>query len=133
MKKNKDSEVLKWKSNFAIRFEQIREASGLSQAEMADTIGMSQNLVYRSEKDCDISLNSFLLLFVHYMKNYKMNPEWFFAEDNTGYTPYEMESKKAKRVSSVVERKLNRVILDMLATLQREGLIPQPETRNPQE
>ena len=125
MKKKKDSEVIKWKSNFAMRFEQIRESSGLSQVEMADTIGMSQNLVYRSEKDCDISLNSFLLLFVHYMKNYKMNPEWFFAEDNSAHTPYEMESKKEKRVLSIAERKLNRIILDMLATLQREGLIPQ--------
>ena len=130
MKRKRDSEIVKWKSNFAMRFEQIREASGLSQVEMADTIGMSQNLVYRSEKDCDISLNSFLLLFIHYMKNYKMNPEWFFAEDNTGYTPYEMESKKAKRVSNIAERKLNRIFLDMLATLQHEGLIPQLETKN---
>lgn len=123
---------MKWKSNFAMRFEQIREASGLSQVEMAETIGMSQNLVYRSEKDCDISLNSFVLLFIHYMKNYKMNPEWFFAEDNTTYTPYEMESKKAKRVSSIAERKLNRIFLDMLASLQQEGLIPQLETKNDQ-
>lgn len=130
MKRKQDSDVVKWKSNFAMRFEQIREASGLSQVEMAETIGMSQNLVYRSEKDCDISLNSFLLLFIHYMKNYKMNPEWFFAEDNTVYTPYEMESKKAKRVSSIAERKLNRIFLDMLAALQQEGLIPQLETKN---
>ncbi|GAB4022683.1 hypothetical protein GCM10028808_70910 [Spirosoma migulaei] len=132
MKKKRDSEIVKWKSNFAMRFEQIREASGLSQVEMANTIGMSQNLVYRSEKDCDISLNSFLLLFIHYMKNYKMNPEWFFAEDNSGFTPYEMESKKAKRVSSIAERKLNRIFLDMLATLQHEGLIPQLESKNDQ-
>ncbi|SFF01955.1 helix-turn-helix domain-containing protein [Spirosoma endophyticum] len=129
MKRNKDSEVKKWKSNFAMRFERIREDSGLSQVEMADTIGMSQNLVYRSEKDCDISLNSFLLLFIHYMKNYKMNPEWFFAEDNTGYNPYEMESKKAKRVSSIAERKLNHIFLDMLTTLHHEGLIPKFENK----
>ncbi|GAB2546528.1 hypothetical protein [Spirosoma aerophilum] len=130
MKRKKDSDVIKWKSNFAMRFEQIREASGLSQVEMAETIGMSQNLVYRSEKDCDISLNSFLLLFIHYTKNYKMNPEWFFAEDNTAYTTYEMESKKAKRVSSIADRKLNRIFLDMLATLQQEGLIPKLETKD---
>lgn len=133
MKKKKDSEVLKWKSQFAKRFEQIREASGLSQVEMADTIGMSQNLVYRSEKDCDISLNSFLLLFVHYMKNYKMNPEWFFAEDNAGFTPYELESKKSKRQSSSTERRRNKIILDMFNTLQRDGLLPQIEASASQE
>ncbi|SFE55410.1 helix-turn-helix domain-containing protein [Spirosoma endophyticum] len=133
MKKKKDSEVVKWKSQFAKRFELIREASGMSQVEMADTIGMSQNLVYRSEKDCDISLNSFLLLFVHYMKNYKMNPEWFFAEDNSGFTPYEMESKKTKRVSSAVERRRNKIILDMFNMLQRDGLMPQAETNTTQE
>lgn len=133
MKKKRDSEVLKWKSQFAKRFEQIREASGLSQVEMADTIGMSQNLVYRSEKDCDISLNSFLLLFIHYMKNYKMNPEWFFAEDNAGFTPYEMESKRVKRQSSHTERRRNKIIEEMFTTLQREGLIPQTEANTTRE
>lgn len=127
MKKKKDSEVVKWKHLFAKRFELIREGSGLSQVEMADTLGMSQNLVYRSEKDCEISFNSFLMLFVHYMKNYKMNPEWFFAEDNSGYNAYELESRRTKRLNSGVERRRNNIINEMFSTLQREGLIPQTE------
>lgn len=124
MKKTTDSQVTKLKKQFAQRFTKIRAESGLSQQDMADTIGMSQNLVYRSEKDCDISLSSFLLLHVHYVKNYNMNPDWFFAEDNQGLAPYELGPKRTKRLVQSAERKRAKIIGDMIAELDRQGLLP---------
>lgn len=123
MKKTTDSQVTKLKKQFAQRFTKIRVESGLNQYDMADSVGMSQNLIYRSEKDCDISLSSFLLLYVHYVKNYNMNPDWFFAEDNQGLSPYELAPKRTKRLMQSAERKRAKIIGDMITELARQGLL----------
>lgn len=118
-----DARVIAYKKSLAQKFTKLREDSGMTQGEMAEAIGTSQNLVYRSEKDCEISLDALLTLFFYYKLNFKVSTEWFFGEENNGYLPYEMEPKKNKRLQSQREKKQIKILQEMISKLREGGLL----------
>ncbi len=64
------------------RLATFRKFIGLSQQEVADQIGTTQNLIYRIENDLSSSISMVLQVCHYYYQQYHLNFEWLMNPDS---------------------------------------------------
>jgi len=122
--KQKDKETEAFKKLVSSRFEELRNDLQLSQQELADLVGTTQNLIFRMENDLKASTSSLFLLFLFYFKNYNINPEWLFSPRNTDVPKYYNDIKLSKRKKDAEETRRTEILTKMLKELTDNNLIP---------
>jgi len=122
--KQKDKETEAFKKLVSSRFEELRNDLQLSQQELADVVGTTQNLIFRMENDLKASTSSLFLLFLFYFKNYNINPEWLFSPRNTDVPKYYNDIKLSKRKKDAEETRRTEILTKMLKELTDNNLIP---------
>lgn len=115
MKSNENPEILRFLQKIGERFKEIRDNLGLTQDEMAETIGVSQNLIFRIEKGQSVS--SMMLAYYHFYRNYKINPAWLFAIDDLGEEPYRTFQKDAKRLKDASQAQKSKLLDQLIMQL----------------
>ena len=71
-----------YRTELARRLGQLRIQFGLSQRDFLDTLGLGQNIIFRSEGDLNISIEALLKLALYYIQTHQINPDWLFNPDN---------------------------------------------------
>lgn len=122
--KTKDKETESFKQLVSSRFEELRNDLQLSQQELADVVGTTQNLIFRMENDLKASTTSMFMLFLFYHKNYNINPEWLFTPRNTDVPKYYNDIKLSKRKKDAEESRRSEILTKMLKELKDNNLIP---------
>ena len=122
--KQKDKETEAFKKLVSSRFEELRNDLQISQQELADVVGTTQNLIFRMENDLKASTSSLFLLFLFYFKNYNINPEWLFSPRNTDVPKYYNDIKLSKRKKDAEETRRTEILTKMLKELTDNNLIP---------
>lgn len=118
-----DEEIVTLKKQLSARFEQLRKDQKLTQVELSELLGTSQNLVYRTETDLKLSLDSFLYVVTYFVKNYNVNPEWLIAQNVRGVPTYTTDLNTRKRVSDSQDKKRSEIVKQMIKLLADENLI----------
>ena len=121
--KTKDKETESFKQLVSSRFEELRNDLQLSQQELADVVGTTQNLIFRMENDLKASTTSMFMLFLFYHKNYNINPEWLFTPRNTDVPKYYNDIKLSKRKKDAEESRRSEILTKMLKELKDNNLI----------
>lgn len=88
-----EGEVERIKDKIGQRFEMLRHDLKLSQAELAEEMGTTQNLIFRLENGLKVSQTSLFSTFLYFYKNYQINPEWLFSPENEYLPRYHAEQK----------------------------------------
>lgn len=122
--KTKDKETESFKQLVSSRFGELRNDLQLSQQELADVVGTTQNLIFRMENDLKASTTSMFMLFLFYHKNYNINPEWLFTPRNTDVPKYYNDIKLSKRKKDAEESRRSEILTKMLKELKDNNLIP---------
>ena len=125
----RDSEATAHKIVIGRRFAMLRGDLQLSQAELAHLMGVSQNLIFRLEKEIAVSNESLIYVFLFFVKNYKVNPEWLFAPNNQDVPRYHTELKLAHRKNATDTSKRREIINRLLDDLRELDQVTN-ETQN---
>ncbi|PRY27806.1 helix-turn-helix protein [Spirosoma oryzae] len=119
----KDQDSKELKKQIGERFAMLRNDLKLTQQELADKLGTSQNLVYRLENNLSCSMDSILVAYIFFVRNYKVNPEWLFAIDTDGIARYNLDARNQKRKKDAEHQRRNEIFEDMLTELRKNKLI----------
>jgi transcriptional regulator with XRE-family HTH domain len=65
----------------ARRMAKAREYLKMSQQELADEFGSTQNLIYRLENGLRVSRDMYTLIALYFIKRHKVSYEWLFNPD----------------------------------------------------
>lgn len=65
----------------ARRLAKVREYLKMSQQELADEFGTTQNLTFRLENGLKVSREMFTLIALYYIKRHRVSYEWLFNPD----------------------------------------------------
>lgn len=97
----------------------FRKFTGLSQQEVADQIGTTQNLIYRIENDLNSSISMVLRVCHYYRQQHQLNFEWLVNPDSTDteFAPMRLtEALSLRKELGLLDRKklaiLNQFIQD---------------------
>lgn len=66
------------------RLAKIRHTLGLSQYNIAETIGCTQNPIFRMENGFKGTSTVTMSVLLLYFTKFNVNPAWVFSKDNTG-------------------------------------------------
>lgn len=94
-------ETLLYRQRLASRFLTARASVHLSQVEVAEATGTTQNIVFRLENDLRVGIEGLLRVALFYMETKHINPEWLFAFDNSG-VPMTRQEQRAARAKLVL-------------------------------
>ena len=119
MKNIKEEEVLTLKQKVSQRFAELRSDLNCSQAEMAETIGTTQNLIYRVENGVKVSSDALFHIILWWISNYNLNTEWLMSPDNEELVKYHTSGEKLKRKRTFIDEKKQQIIDKMMAEMQK--------------
>lgn len=95
----------------------------MTQADLAETLGVTQNVIFRAEHTMNMSIMSLFALYLYYLTKRNVNPMWLFAFDNENVTRYLTDDDKSKLKRQNMDNKRKQVMDEMLASLRKVGLI----------
>jgi|GEM_PF-3630941 len=107
----------------AARFSILRKDAGMTQADLAETLGFTQNVVFRAENTMNMSVMSLFTLYLYYLTKRNVNPMWLFAYDNENVSRYLTDDDKSRLKRQNMDNKRKQVMDEMLASLRNAGLI----------
>ncbi|NID13535.1 helix-turn-helix transcriptional regulator [Fibrella aestuarina] len=96
----------------ARRMAKVREFLKMSQQELADEFGTTQNLIYRLENGLKVSREMFTLIALYYVKRHKVSYEWLFnpeQEEEPNVPMFTNEVIKRQRIND--QREAQRLAL----------------------
>jgi len=111
------------REKIAIRLSKLRKDSGLTQAEMAEDIGFTQNIIFRSEHDGNISTLTLLTFFLYYSEKKNLNPMWLFSPDNDKHDRYITPEEMKKLNRDSMDSKRRQIMDEMIKGLKSAGLV----------
>lgn len=123
MKQVTNAEAETFKEAVSKRLELIREEQQLTQQDLSEELGVSQNLIFRSENGLKLSMSAMFGIYMYYRKKYKLNPAWLFEIDNKDVPRYlTVQALKTRRQESN-DQKRNQIIREMMGKLQDDNLL----------
>lgn len=105
------------------RFAQLREDTGLSQTELSEEIGVTQNIIFRAEHHMNISTPTLLLLYLYYYDKAQVNPLWLFSPDNQHFKRYYTQEDVNKKAQENFDDKRRHLMQELISNLKKEGLL----------
>lgn len=105
------------------RLELIREEQQMTQQELSEELGFSQNLIFRSENGLKLSMTALFTIYIHHRKKYKLNPAWLFEIDNKDVPRYLTVQALKTRKQEGNDQKRNKIIREMMEKLQDDNLL----------
>ena len=95
----------------AERLGKLRTQFKLSQRDFKEPLDLGQNVILRSEKNLNLSVDALLTLTLYYIREHDINPNWLFNPDNSDVPMLHSQA-------SFNRRKVN--ILDYLAQMIKD-------------
>ncbi|KAB7726890.1 helix-turn-helix domain-containing protein [Rudanella paleaurantiibacter] len=117
-------EVENLKDKIGQRFEILRRDLNLSQAELAEEMGTTQNLIFRLENGLKVSQTSLFSAFLYFYKNKQLNPEWLFSPENEYVPQYHDEKLLNIQHNIAKSRKKLDLINDLIRQFKDNDLMP---------
>ncbi|WP_019991334.1 helix-turn-helix domain-containing protein [Rudanella lutea] len=119
-----EGEVERIKDKIGQRFEMLRHDLKLSQAELAEEMGTTQNLIFRLENGLKVSQTSLFSTFLYFYKNYQINPEWLFSPENEYLPRYHDEKLLNIQYNIAKSKKKLDLINDLIRQFKDNDLLP---------
>ena len=123
MKHVTNEEFQTFREQIAKRLESIREEQQMTQQDLSEELGVSQNLIFRSENGLKLSMPALFAIYIYYRKKYKLNPAWLFEIDNEDVPRYFTVQALKTRKQEGNDQKRNKIIREMMEKLQDDNLL----------
>lgn len=85
-----------YRQRLATRFLTARASLKLSQVEVAEATGTTQNILFRLENDLRVGTEGLMRVALFYTETHQINPEWLFAFDNSGVAMSRREGRVSR-------------------------------------
>lgn len=104
------------------RLMRVREHLGMTQQELADQFGTTQNLIYRLEKGLNVSREMFTLIALYFIRRHKISHEWLFnpeAEEDPSTPMIASEHSKRQRANERQEAERLALLTRFMEDIQK--------------
>ncbi len=108
------------------RLKQFRLLLKLTQLDVAEELGTTQNMIYRAEANLRIAMDSYWVIVAHYEEHHQLNRSWLMEEDNRTLPLRRLPATTRHREKQLTNQRIAELTLTLVHRLLNEGLTNRP-------